>query len=104
MNAWMFSVILKTLPKIDANKFEETKVILKPRKEWEMDIWKYSATFIVFLLCFLLLSRVPYAAPFFFLAGFLGMIFSFLLISRAVIVYKNYDDLFSKDEVAKLGV
>ena len=104
MNSWMLVLILKTLPKTDAKEFEETKIILKPRKEWKNDILRFSLLFVLSLLCFGLLSHIPYIAPFFFIGGFLGMIMSSMYFARAIFVWKNYDEIFSKDEIMKLDI
>ena len=102
MNAWMFTLILKTMPRTEASKFEDSQIIIKPRKAWKNDIFKYSAMLVVSLLCFFLLTFVPYLGPVFFIAGALGAIFSLMFDLRAILVYKNYYELFTKEQIAKL--
>ena len=61
-------MVLKTMPRTDANDFEDSKIILKPRKEWKNDIFKYLSLFLISILSVWLTDKlpVPYAGTLFF--------------------------------------
>ena len=102
MHPVLLYITLKTIPKIDAKDYEEAKVILKPRKTWGWEAVSYFTGLIASVLCFILLSTTPYVGQFFFLIGFLGSLYSILYGIRALLVYINYDDLFTEENIKKL--
>ena len=105
MNSWMLCTVLKTMPRTDANDFEDSKIILKPRKEWENDIFKYLSLFLISILSVWLTDKlpVPYAGTLFFFLGIAGFFISCICGFRAIVVYKYYDDLFKKADIDKLA-
>ena len=104
MNSWLFVIILKTMPRTDVNSFDESRLILKPRKEWKADIFFNILIFIISFFAFFLTEkiRVPYLGTFLFIGGFYGIFHGLVFSIRAYLVYKNYDDLFREEDVRKI--
>ena len=40
MNSMLLNVILRTIPRVNANEYEDSKLVVKPRNEWRNDIKK----------------------------------------------------------------
>ena len=37
MNSMLLNIIIQTMPKVDANRYEEGRLIVKSRKKWQSD-------------------------------------------------------------------
>lgn len=103
MHSYLIAMVLKTMPHIDINQYEDNKIVFKPRNQWKEDCVKFVLLFLVFSAIFFLLSEIRYIGPLFFLIGFLGMIMSIGYSLRAFFVYKNYDEIFSKQNIEKMN-
>lgn len=62
--------------------FESDKFQIKPRPEWKKSAICFLFGTILSLLVFLLLSKVPYAGPVFFLAGFAGFLYCLVFLYK----------------------
>ena len=67
--------------------------ILRERGYYKSWIINNILIFFVSLAVFICLTKVHYVGPLFFLAGFCGMCVSVLYGFRAIMIYKNYDEL-----------
>lgn len=102
MNSFLMVMILKTMPRIDANEYEDGRIPVKPRDDWRNDIFNWLIAFVASTVSFFVLTHVPYIETLFFIAGFLGMVLSLMYSFRAILVYRYYDDLFTKENIDKL--
>lgn len=104
MNALLLSIIIKTIPKVDANNYEDSKLIVKQRKEWKTDIINDIFILIVSLISFISTDKVkiPYIGTFLFIGGFLGSFYGVIFSIRAYLVYKYYYDIFKEEDIKKL--
>lgn len=102
MNSFLMVLILKTMPRIDANKYEDGKIPVKPRDDWRNDIFNWIIGFAASLVSFIVLKFIPYVGVLFFMGGFIGMIMTLMYLLRAIVVYRHYDDLFTKENIDKL--
>lgn len=104
MNSMLLNIIIQTIPKVDANKYEEGQIIVKPRRKWKSD---FINGLVIFLLCFVAVILtdklpLPYVGSIFFICGTFGMLYSFLYGFRAFMVYKYYYDIYKEDDLKKL--
>jgi len=102
MNAFMLNLFLKSIPKANANEFEESRIVLKPKEEWKTDIVIFAITFVGSILAFFFLTTVPYVGTFFFIGGFLGTVLSLFYELRAITIFRNYENLFTDENINKL--
>ena len=102
MNTFAFVKMLKSMPRVDANQFEETNFIVKTRNEYKNEIFNSCIGIILSIVVFFVLSRVPVIGPFFFIAGFTGFLISIQWLYSSIYVYRHYYDLFSEDVIKKL--
>lgn len=102
MHPYFIYLLLRTLPHTEEKVLEEKKIEIKPRSEWlNIAINEFLGSFIS-LLIFLLLSRVPYIGPLFFIFGLMGFLYLIVFGIRNVLIYKFYEDLFTEENVKKL--
>lgn len=75
MNILLLNVIVRTIPKIDANNFEDSRLIVKPRKKWLEDFVNDILIFVSSLIAVVLTDKlpIPYIGTFFFIGGFYGI-------------------------------
>lgn len=106
MNSMFLNVILRTIPRVNANEYEDAKLVVKPRNEWRNDIASYIILFIVSLIAFIMTDKlpIPYLGTFLFMGGFVGIFWGALMALRAVLVYKYYFQLFKEEDIKKLDV
>src|SRR5574344_504761 len=102
MNILLYNIIMKTMPHVDSETYNSDKFIIKKRELWKQDIFKYVLIFAVSFVSFFFLVNVYYLGTFFFIGGFVGMMTSILFVLRAIIIYKNYYDLFKKEDIDKI--
>lgn len=103
MNVFAYYKMLKSTPKVDANKYEDSKYILKPREAYKNDIFNSVIALVISLVSIFVLSLIPYVGPLFTLAGFFGLLFSIMALVRSSYAYKHYDDLFTDEDIRKLS-
>ena len=102
MHPYFIYLLLRTLPHSEQKKLEEKSINIKPRKQWRQEALNYLLVFIISIVCFIMLSTVPYAGPLFFLIGIIGAIYSIPLGIRAILIYKYFDDIFTEENIKKL--
>lgn len=101
MTAWHLVVILRTIPRIDAKKFEDNQIKLKPKSEYKSD-FIYNIVFAVLGIAIFFLYTFPYLGVFFFMGGILCFLFNLLLGFRNWVIWKNYEQIFTKENIEKL--
>lgn len=104
MNSMLLNIIIQTMPKVDANRYEEGRLIVKSRKKWQSD---YITGFLLCILCIIAIILtdklpVPYVGGVLFIGGFFGLIYSLLFALRALLVYKYYYDIYKEEDLKKL--
>ena len=57
MNSMLLNIIIQTMPKVDANRYEEGRLIVKSRKKWQSD---YITGFLLCKKVFLVSGRKIY--------------------------------------------
>lgn len=104
MNILLLNVIIRTIPKIDANKFEDSRLIVKPRKEWLEEFINNILIFLFSIIAVILTDKlpIPYIGTFFFMGGFYGIFHAILFGIRAFLIYKAYYQIFKEDDIKKL--
>lgn len=104
MNYWIFLGLSKKLSTKGQDIEDARRYIVKPKKDWKIDIISYSILFVISLLAFILTDKfsIPYLGTFLFFFGFLGMITGGFFTFRAIMVYRHYEDLFKEEDVKKL--
>lgn len=103
LNPMMMNVIMRTIPKTSRNEFEDNIIKLKPKSEYRNDVFSNVIGFLFSALCFFVFTVVPYIGFFCFVGGALGMIYSFFAFIRNLLIYKNYEDIFTEADRRKLG-
>lgn len=103
LNPMMMNVIMRTIPKTSRNEFEDNIIKLKPKSEYRNDVFSNVIGFLFSALCFCVFTVVPYIGLFCFVGGALGMIYSFFAFIRNLLIYKNYEDIFTEADRRKLG-
>lgn len=101
MSSWQIVVILSTIPRIDAKKFEYNQIKLKPKSEYKTD-FIYNIIFAVLGIAIFFLYSFPYLGVFFFMGGILCFSFNLLLGFRNWAIWKNYEQIFTKENIEKL--
>lgn len=104
MNAMLLNVILRTIPKVDANEFEDSRLIVKPRKAWKDDIINDILIMLFSIAAFVCTDKlpIPYIGTFLFIGGFVGFFYGLLFCIRASLIYKYYYQIFKEDDINKL--
>ena len=104
MTSMLLNVIIRTIPKVDANEFEDSRIIIKPRSEWKNDIVSYILLFVISIALFILTDKLPiqYVGTFFFIGGIVGMLAGAFFALRAILVYKYYFEIFREEDIRKL--
>lgn len=104
MNILLLNVIVRTIPKIDANNFEDSRLIVKPRKKWLEDFVNDILIFVSSLIAVVLTDKlpIPYIGTFFFIGGFYGIFHGLIFGIRAFLIYKAYYQIFNEDDIKKL--
>ena len=105
MNTILLNVIIRTIPKINANDYEEARLIVKPRNTWLYDSINKLLLFIFSVLAIVLTDkiRIPYIGTFLFIGGFYGVFYGMIFGIRDFLVYKAYYQIFKEEDIKKLG-
>ena len=77
-----YGFLLSTIYHAKEIDLEGQKIQIKPRAEWKKSAICFLFGTILSLLVFLLLSKVPYAGPVFFLAGFAGFLYCLVFLYK----------------------
>ena len=101
MNYYAF--LLSTIYHAKEIDLEGQKFQIKPRSEWKKSAVCFLFGTILSLLVFLLLSKVPYAGPVFFLAGFAGFLYCLVFCIRDFLVFKDFDNIFTEENIRKIA-
>lgn len=104
MNSMLLNVIIQTIPKVDANKYEDGQIIVKSRRKWKNDFFTGLFLFVVCIAAVVLTDKlpIPYVGGLLFIGGVFGMIYSSLFTLRALLVYKYYYDIYTEEDLNKL--
>ena len=104
MNSMLLNIIIQTMPKVDANRYEDGKIIVKARSKWKSDIINGLVLILICIAAVILTDKIPlpYIGSLFFIGGIFGMLYSFLFTLRALLVYKYYYDIYSEEDLKKL--
>ena len=104
MNILLLNIIIKTIPKTDANDFEDSHLIVKPRKAWLEDVIKNFLIFLVSIIAFIMFDKlsIPYIGTFFFIGGYYGIFHGLIFGFRALLIYKAYYQIFKEDDIKKI--
>jgi hypothetical protein len=104
MNILVLNVIIRTIPKVDANEWEDSKLVVRPRSEWKKEAINDFLIFLVSIIAFFMTDKlpIPYVGTFLFIGGFLGTFYGLILGTRAFLIYKAYYQIFKEDEIRKL--
>ena len=97
-----YGFLLSLIYKAREINLEEQKFQIKPRLEWKKSAVCFLSGTILSLLVFLLMSKIPYAGPVFFLAGLSGFLYCLVFCIRDFLVYKDYDNIFTEENIKKL--
>ena len=98
-----YGFLLSTIYHAKEIDLEGQKLQIKPRPEWKKSAVCFLFGTILSLLVFLLLSKVPYAGPVFFLAGFAGFLYCLVFCIRDFLVFKDYDNIFTEENIRKIA-
>ena len=104
MNPVLLNIIIKTIPKTEANQYEESRLIIKSRSKYKKEAINDLLICIFSIIAFICTDKIkiPYIGTFLFLGGFFGSIWGALSSIRAYFIYKAYYQIFSEDEIKKL--
>ena len=104
MNSMLLNIIIQTIPKTDANNFEDSRLIVKPRQKWKEDGFKGLIILLLCLAAIILTDKVPvpYLGSIFFIGGFFGLLYTLMFTIRGFIVYKYYYDIYKEEDLKKL--
>ena len=104
MNSMLLNIIIQTMPKVDANRYEDGKIIVKSRSKWKSDIINGLVLILICIAAVILTDKIPlpYIGSLFFIGGIFGMLYSFLFTLRALLVYKYYYDIYTEEDLKKL--
>ena len=96
MNSMLLNIIIQTMPKVDANRYEEGQLIVKPRRKWKSDAISGLIICIFCIVAIILTDKlpVPYLGSIFFIGGVFGLIYAAMWGFRGYMVYKYYYDIY----------
>ena len=104
MNSMLLNIIIQTMPKVDANRYEEGRIIVKPRSKWKSDAITGFSLCLLCIVAIILTDKlpVPYLGGVLFIGGFFGLVYALLFGFRALMVYKYYYDIYKEEDLKKL--
>jgi len=104
MNSMLLNIIIQTMPKVDANRYEEGQLIVKPRRKWKSDAISGLIICIFCIVAIILTDKlpVPYLGSIFFIGGVFGLIYAAMWGFRGYMVYKYYYDIYKEEDLKKL--
>ncbi|MCQ2590853.1 MAG: hypothetical protein MJ179_10555 [Treponema sp.] len=104
MNSFLLNIIVQTIPKVPADEYNDAKLVIKSRKAWKKDIFKYILVFISAIICLFIFDKlpVPYVGNVLVFYGFIGTLGGFFMILRSFMIYKHYYDIFQEDDIKKI--
>ena len=104
MNSMLLNIIIQTMPKVDANRYEDGQLIVKPRHKWKSDA---ISGLLICLLCIVAIFltdklSIPYVGSILFIGGVFGFLYSAMWGFRGYMVYKYYYDIYKEEDLKKL--
>ena len=104
MNSMLLNIIIQTIPKVNANRYEDGQLVVKPRRQWKSDAISGLIICILCIAAVILTDKVPvpYLGSIFFIGGFFGLIYAALWGLRGYVVYKYYYDIYKEEDLKKL--
>ena len=104
MNSMLLNIIIQTIPKVNANRYEDGQLVVKPRRQWKSDAISGLIICILCIAAVILTDKVPvpYLGSIFFIGGFFGLIYAALWGLRGYMVYKYYYDIYKEEDLKKL--
>ena len=104
MNSMLLNIIIQTIPKVDANRYEDGQIIIKSRSKWKSDAISGLSICILCIIAIIFTDKlpIPYLGSIFFIGGFFGLIYAALWGLRAFLVYKYYYDIYKEEDLKKL--
>ncbi len=104
MTSMLLNVIIQTIPKVNANNYEDGQIIVKSRRKWRSDFITGFSIVAACIIAVIFTDKlpVPYVGSLFFIGGIFGMLYSFLYAFRALMVYKYYYDIYTEEDLKKL--
>ena len=104
MNAMLLNVIIRTIPKVDANEWEENRLVIKPRNKYIKEAINDILIAILSIIAFICTDKlkIPYIGTFLFMGGFFGTFWGTLSSLRAFLIYKVYYQIFNEEDIKKL--
>lgn len=99
---WLATALI---PKKDRNEFDrDENGVIKSKNAWKKDIYTNLVIFIVsvFFVVTMEIIPIPYLGFFTFIAGIGGLLKSVYCIFRALVILKEYDNIFSEDLIKKI--
>ena len=93
------------IPKKDRNEFDrDENGVIKSKNAWKKDIYTNLVIFIVsvFFVVTMEIIPIPYLGFFTFIAGIGGLLKSVYCIFRALVILKEYDNIFSEELIKKI--
>ena len=104
MNSMLLNIIIQTIPKVNANRYEDGQLVVKPRRQWKSDAISGLIICILCIAAVILTDKVPvpYLGSIFFIGGSFGLIYAALWGLRGFMVYKYYYDIYKEEDLKKL--
>ena len=104
MNSMLLNIIIQTMPKVDANRYEEGRIIVKPRSKWKSDAISGLIICLICIVAIILTDKlsIPYAGSILFIGGFFGLLYAAMWGFRGYMVYKYYYDIYKEEDLKKL--
>ena len=104
MNSMLLNIIIQTIPKVNANRYEEGQLIVKPRSKWKSDAISGFSLCLLCIVAIILTDKlpVPYLGGVLFIGGFFGLLYAAMWGFRGYMVYKYYYDIYKEEDLKKL--
>ena len=101
MNYGFYLFLLKSEYHVNELNLDQ-KIEIKPRSYFKHRAITFSLVLIISIISFIVLSKVPYAGPIFFLASLAGALYSITFFVKSLLIYRHYDKIFSEENIKKL--
>jgi len=104
MNSMLLNIIIQTIPKVDANRYEEGRLIVKPRGQWKSDAISGLIICIICIIAIIFTDKlsIPYVGSLLFIGGSFGFLYAAMWGFRGYLVYKYYYDIYKEEDLKKL--
>lgn len=104
MHGLLLTVIVRTIPKVPANEYQDSKLVIKSRNAWKKEIQKNLIIMISAIISLLIFDKlpIPYIGIFLMFYGFFGILEGFFMMLRAYVVYKHYYEIYRDEDIKKI--